>query len=109
MKPSLITLLIFLFSFNFSIGQEQLDLKASGLAEKIENEVIEWRRHFHENPELSNREFETAKTIAETLTSMGLHVDTGIAKTGVIGVLDTNKPGPTIALRADIDGLPVVE
>ena len=88
---------------------QSLNAKADSKAIALEKQVIEWRRYFHENPELSNREFETAKRIAEELTEMGLDVDTGIAKTGVIGVLDTGKPGPTIAMRADIDGLPVVE
>ena len=77
---------------------------------KIESQLIEWRRHFHEFPELSNREFETAKKIASILKEFkNLQVDEGIAITGVVGVLDTGKPGPTIGLRADIDGLPVVE
>ncbi len=81
---------------------QSLNDKADRKAVALEKQVIEWRRHFHENPELSNREFETVKLIAEELNDMGLDVDTGIAKTGVIGVLDTGKPGPTIAMRADI-------
>jgi len=93
---------------NFHNAQSLSD-QTDKMAKEIEQQVIDWRRHFHENPELSNREFETAKKIEEVLRSMGLKVDTGIAKTGVIGVLDTGKPGPTIAMRADIDGLPVVE
>ncbi len=79
------------------------------MASKIEPQVIEWRRHFHQFPELSNREFETAKTIAKFLRELGLDVQTGIAKTGVVAVLDSGKPGPVVALRADIDGLPVTE
>jgi amidohydrolase len=75
----------------------------------MEEQVIQWRHHFHANPELSNREFETAAYIAKYLTSLGLQVQTGIAKTGVVGLLDTGKPGPVVALRADIDGLPVLE
>ena len=93
----------------FALGQNSLTEKAEAMAIETEQQVIDWRRHFHEFPELSNREFNTAKKIAEILNGMGLKVDTGIAKTGVIGVLDTGKPGPTIGLRADIDGLPVVE
>ena len=76
---------------------------------QVESQVIEWRRHYHKNPELSNREFETAKHIASILRDMGMQVETGIAHTGVVGVLDSGKPGPVIGLRADIDGLPVTE
>lgn len=78
-------------------------------ADEIEAQVIEWRRHFHENPELSNREFETAEYIAAYLNELGLDVQTGIAKTGVVGILKGGMPGPVIGLRADIDALPVTE
>ncbi|MDG3581987.1 amidohydrolase [Galbibacter pacificus] len=77
--------------------------------DNIESKVIEWRRYFHEHPELSNREFNTSKKIAEHLTSLGMEVTTGIAKTGVVGILKGKKPGKVIALRADIDALPVTE
>ena len=72
-------------------------------------QVIAWRRDFHQNPELSNREFRTSKIVAEQLRKMGLEVRTGIAHTGVVGVLKGGKPGPTVALRADMDALPVTE
>ena len=72
-------------------------------------QVISWRRDFHQNPELSNREFRTSKIVAEQLRKMGLEVRTGIAHTGVVAVLRGGKPGPTIALRADMDALPVTE
>jgi len=85
--------------------QAKLDQKSK----EIESKVIEWRRHFHQYPELSNREFKTGKMIADHLTSLGMEVKYPVAKTGVVGILRTGKPGPTIALRADIDGLPVVE
>lgn len=75
----------------------------------IEPDLIEWRRHLHQHPELSNREFETAKYIAQKLKSFGLEVETGIAHTGVVGVLKGELPGPTLALRADMDALPVTE
>lgn len=75
----------------------------------LEPRVIEWRRDLHQNPELSNREFRTSKVVAEHLKRLGLDVQTGVAKTGVVGVLKGGKPGPTIALRADMDALPVVE
>ncbi|MDF2180103.1 amidohydrolase [Aliiglaciecola sp. CAU 1673] len=78
-------------------------------ATQIEPKVIEWRRHFHQHPELSNREFETAKYIEKYLRGLGLEVQTGVAKTGVVAILDSGKPGPVVALRADMDGLPVLE
>jgi len=76
---------------------------------EIEPQVIEWRRHFHQYPELSNREFNTAEKIAEYLRSLDLEVQTGIAKTGIKAILKGGKPGPVVALRADMDGLPVTE
>jgi amidohydrolase len=75
----------------------------------LEPDVIALRRHFHQNPELSNREFETAKRIAKELRALGLKPETGVASTGVVAVLKGGKPGPLVALRADIDGLPVEE
>lgn len=75
----------------------------------IEQKVIDWRRDFHQNPELSNREFKTAEKIAAHLKSLGIEVQTGVAKTGVVGILKGNKKGKVIALRADIDALPVTE
>ena len=75
----------------------------------VESKVIEWRRDLHQNPELSNREFRTAKVVAKHLRSLNMEVKTGIAHTGVIGLLKGKLPGPTIALRADMDGLPVTE
>jgi len=78
-------------------------------ATSVEEKVIEWRRDFHEFPELSNREFKTADKIALKLRGMGLTVDQGMAITGVVAVLDTGKEGPTVGLRADTDALPVEE
>ena len=79
------------------------------LAVAVQPEMLAWRRHLHQHPELSNREVETAKYIAERLTSFGLKPSTGIAKTGVVAVLQGGRPGPVVALRADMDGLPVRE
>ncbi len=79
------------------------------LAKEVEAKVIAWRRDIHEHPELSNREFRTAKLVAEHLQKLGLEVKTGVAKTGVVAVLKGGKPGPVVALRADMDALPVVE
>jgi len=86
-------------------GQDIVDQ----IADALEPKVIEWRRDFHANPELSNREFRTADIVAKHLRSLGIEVTTGVAFTGVIGVLKGGHPGPTIALRADMDALPVKE
>ncbi len=75
----------------------------------IEPKVIEWRRDFHQNPELGNREFRTAEIIAKHLNSLGIEVQTGVAKTGVVGILKGKRPGKVVALRADMDALPVAE
>ena len=82
---------------------------ADRLAIDIERKVIEWRRDIHSHPELSNREFRTAAMVAEHLESLGFEVRTGIAHTGVLGVLKGGKPGSVVALRADMDALPVTE
>ena len=79
------------------------------LLQQTENKVIEWRRHLHQHPELGNREFETANYITAHLKSLGMEVETGVAHTGVVALLKGGKPGPTVALRADMDALPVSE
>ncbi|WP_192823373.1 amidohydrolase [Rufibacter sp. LB8] len=79
------------------------------LADKLEPKVIQWRRDFHQFPELSNREVKTAEKIAAHLKSLGLEVQTGVAKTGVVAILKGGQPGPVVALRADMDALPVTE
>ena len=76
---------------------------------EIESKVVKWRHHLHQNPELSNREFKTAEMVATHLKNLGLQVEKKVAYTGVVGVLNSGKPGPTIALRADMDALPVKE
>ena len=86
-----------------------LQLKLKSAADKIETKSIEWRRHLHQFPELSNREFKTAKMIADHLKSLGIEVQENVAKTGVVGILKGGKPGPVIGLRADMDALPVLE
>ena len=91
-------------SFASSINT-QLEQATQSVSEK----VITWRRHLHQYPELSNREFETAKYITEHLKSLGLEVQTGVAHTGVVAKLSGGKKGPLIALRADMDALPVTE
>lgn len=78
-------------------------------ASKVEPKVIAWRRDFHEHPELGNREIRTAGIIAKHLQDLGMEVKTGVGVTGVVGILKGGKPGPVVALRADMDGLPVTE
>ncbi|MEM8894823.1 MAG: amidohydrolase [Bacteroidota bacterium] len=91
------------------MSTDKLDNKIEKLANKVEPKVIEWRRDIHQNPELGNREFRTAKKVAEHLASLGIEVQTGVAHTGVVGLLKGGKPGGVVALRADMDALPVVE
>jgi amidohydrolase len=87
------------------IGTDQIDR----LAAEAQAQVVEWRRWFHENPELSNREFNTSARIVEILEEMGLQPQTGIAHTGVVAIIEGGKPGPLVAIRTDMDGLPVTE
>ena len=84
-------------------------LTAQKISSQLENKVIQWRHEIHQNPELSNREFKTAEKIAAHLRSLGIDVQTGIAHTGVVGLLKGKRPGKTLALRADMDALPVSE
>ncbi len=87
----------------------KLQAKTDAEAKALEPRLIELRRYFHQNPELSNREFKTSAKIAEQLKSLGLEVQYPVAKTGVVALLKGGKPGPVVALRADIDALPVTE
>lgn len=91
------------------MGQTKLRPAIDKQATAIESKVIEWRRDFHEHPELGNQEVRTAKIIADHLRSLGMEVTENIAVTGVVGVLKGGKPGPMVALRADMDALPVTE
>ena len=79
------------------------------LAVAVEKDLLAWRRHLHQHPELSNHEVETARYIAKQLESFGLKPQTGVARHGVIALLEGGRPGPVVALRADMDGLPVRE
>lgn len=85
--------------------QQLIDAKAKAILPKL----VEWRRHIHQNPELGNREVKTMEYIAAHLKKLGLEVKTGVAKTGVVALLKGGKPGPVVALRADIDALPIKE
>jgi amidohydrolase len=104
-----IILLILTSHSAFAQVSPKLQSKLDQQAKEIEQQVIEWRRHFHQYPELSNRETKTGAYIAEHLKKLGLEVQYPVAKTGVVALLKTGKPGPVIALRADIDALPVTE
>src|SRR6186713_2997373 len=110
MKTLCVTLLsILIFGNSSAQMNSKLQAKVDKQAREIEGKVIEWRRHLHQYPELSNREIKTAAMVAEHLKSLGIEVQTGVAHTGVVGLLKTGKPGPVIALRADMDALPVTE
>jgi amidohydrolase len=102
---------IFIASILFSAtATAQTDYaKTAQAANKIESKVIAWRRDIHEHPELGNRETRTAEIVAKHLQSLSIEVKTGVAKTGVVGILRGGKPGPVVALRADMDALPVTE
>ncbi len=95
--------------FAIPVVAKDMSAEIAAAADKINPQVIKWRRHFHEHPELSNREFKTAEMVAGHLRRLGLEVRTGVAKTGVIGILKGAEPGPVIGLRADMDALPVKE
>ena len=90
-------------------SNKTLKKQIDNLADQVEPRVIEWRRHIHKYPELSNREFKTGEYVARHLRKLGTEVKTGVAHTGVVGILKGGKPGPVVALRADMDALPVVE
>ena len=102
-------LFIFFIHSTINLNAQKFDKKIIELATNYESEMIELRHWFHQNAELSNREFKTAERISEELKKIGLNPQTGVAKTGVVAVLKGGKPGPVVALRADIDELPVKE
>ena len=108
MKKTII--LSFLIGSTVSLfAQKNWEAVINDAAKKIEPKCIAWRRQIHENPELGNREFKTAKLVAEHLRALGIEVKEGVAHTGVVGILRGGKPGPVIGLRADMDALPVTE
>jgi len=108
MRALLMLFSLFISSLSFA-QQETIRQKISAAADKLEPKIVEWRRDFHQHPELGNNEVRTAGIVAKHLESLGLEVRTGVAKTGVVGVLKGGKPGPVIGLRADMDALPVTE
>jgi metal-dependent amidase/aminoacylase/carboxypeptidase family protein len=109
LRFSFFVLCLFVTGFTAAQVNAALQTKIDKQAQEIEPRMVEWRRNFHQNPELSNREFKTAAKVAEHLKTLGIEVQTGVAHTGVVGILKGGKPGPVIALRADMDALPVTE
>jgi amidohydrolase len=108
MKTHLINLAVLISTLpvaHAGITPEEIDLAAAA----VQPQVVEWRRWFHKNPELSNREFNTSARVVKILKEMGLEPQSGIAHTGVIAIIEGGLPGPLVAIRTDMDGLPVVE
>lgn len=101
--------IVLLLSFAVTAFPIDMSREIDAATEKVMPHVIEWRRYIHQHPELSNREFKTAELVADQLKKFGIEVRTGIAKTGVVGILKGGQPGPVIGLRADMDALPVTE
>ncbi|TAD85194.1 MAG: amidohydrolase [Bacteroidetes bacterium] len=108
MKP-LTLLLAIVAGASMAAQAQDLPSKTAGLIAQVKPKLITWRRQIHQNPELGNREFMTGEMIAAHLRKLGIEVRFPVAKTGVVGVLKGAKPGPVVALRADMDALPVTE
>lgn len=106
MRKTLFSIALFFFT-TVIIGQNHTQSIATK-AQAVQPRLVEWRRHIHQHPELSNREFKTQQYVLEHLKKLGIEADT-LAKTGVVGILKGGKPGPVLALRADMDALPVLE
>ena len=109
MKHTQLFLLLTSLLTSLTITAQSVGLQSETIIEGIEQKVIDWRRDIHENPELGNREVRTAALVTKHLESLGMDVQTKVGVTGVIGVLKGGLPGPVIALRADMDALPVLE
>jgi amidohydrolase len=103
------TLLAALLLAALPFSAHAADPEVDAAAKSVDAKVLAWRRDIHQHPELGNRETRTAKLVADQLRALGLEVKTGVAHTGVIAVLHGGKPGPRIAIRADMDALPVTE
>ncbi len=109
MKIINICLVFPLIIFSENIRAQSLSAQAATKAAALQQQLTDWRRHLHKHPELGNREFKTAAFITAQLKDFGLEIQTGVAKTGVVATLRGGRPGPVIALRADMDALPVRE
>ena len=103
------TALLIVFFAGQHISAQDITAVIAAKAMAIQTKLVQWRRHLHQNPELSNREFKTSAYIVDHLKNLGLEIQTNIAKTGVVAILKGGKPGPVMALRADMDALPVKE
>jgi amidohydrolase len=101
--------LVLLLAFSSTVFPTDMSRDIDAATARLMPKLVEWRRHLHQYPELGNREVKTAKYVEDHLRRLGLEVRTGIAKTGVVGILKGSQPGPVIGLRADMDGLPVTE
>src|SRR5205814_737374 len=109
MRPILLPLIALGLAAPLHSQARRLDAEIDRRAALVQGKVVAWRRDIHAHPELSNRETRTADLVAQHLRSLGIEVRTGVAHTGVIGLLRGGKPGPVVALRADMDALPVTE
>src|SRR5437762_1661766 len=109
MRPILLPFITLGLATTLQAQTSRLDAEVDRRAAQVEGKVVAWRRDIHAHPELSNRETRTAEIVAQHLRSLGLEVRTGVAHTGVVGVLRGGRPGPVVALRADMDALPVTE
>ncbi len=108
-RLSLLLLPALLFTNVFKSYSQNQSAVIEQKATAIQSKLVEWRRYLHQHPELSNREVKTAEYVAAHLKALGLEVQTGVAKTGIVAILRGGKPGPVVALRADMDALPVQE
>ncbi len=112
MKKLLLSFLVLVTASGVLLAQKAKESLADEVARRalaLEQKMLTWRRDIHQNPELGNREVRTAKLVAEHLKALGMEVQTGVAVTGVVGLLRGGQPGPVVALRADMDALPVTE
>lgn len=109
MKPASILLTALLISQPAFAQTSALSNDVQSRIDAVMPQVVDWRRDFHQHPELGNREFRTSGIIADHLRSLGMKVTTDVAHTGVVGILEGGQPGPVVALRADMDALPVEE
>src|SRR4051812_24286137 len=109
MRARVLTLLIGVLMSLTVEAESSLDKRIDDAATKVESRVIDCRRDIHQHPELGNRETRTSKLVADRLKELGVEARTGVAHTGVVGILKGGKPGRVVALRADMDALPVVE
>ena len=108
-KPAVLSVLLCALTPWLAMAQTAQRDEVAQAAQRLQAKVVELRRDFHQHPELSNRETRTAAKVADYLRGLGLTPQTGVAKTGVVAIIKGGKPGPRIALRADMDGLPVTE